>query len=53
MVNPFAGALNSYDAIIVDSESFSKQVPRLLLVAAWCVVTLVAARRAARQPRFR
>jgi ABC-type transport system involved in multi-copper enzyme maturation permease subunit len=53
MVNPFAGALNTYDAVIVDSETFFAQWPRLVLVAVWLGAASFAALRAARRPTFR
>ncbi|MEI6972270.1 MAG: ABC transporter permease [bacterium] len=53
MVNPFAGAINTYDAVIVDSETFSPQLPRLALVVIWLGLMLLAARHAARKPCFR
>jgi ABC-type transport system involved in multi-copper enzyme maturation permease subunit len=53
MVNPFAGALNTYDAVIVDSDPFTSQLPRLALVLVWLGLTFVAARRSARRPCFR
>lgn len=52
-VNPFSGALNTYDAVIVDSDPFLAQLPRLALVLAWLAVAFLAARRTARRPRFR
>ncbi len=52
-VNPFAGALNTYDAVIVDSDPFGAQLPRLVLVVLWLVLTFLAARAAARHPAFR
>lgn len=52
-VNPFAGALNTYDAVIIDSNPFTTQLPRLLLVIGWLVVTFAAARFTARHPAFR
>ncbi len=51
-VNPFAGALNTFDSVIIDSEPFSAQLARLTLVAAWLVLCLLAARRSARHPNF-
>ena len=53
MVNPFAGALNTYDAVIVDSDPFTSQLPRLALVLVWLGLTFVAARHSARRPCFR
>lgn len=51
-VNPFAGALNTFDSVIIDSEPFSAQYARLLLVSTWLVVCLLAARRSATHPKF-
>jgi hypothetical protein len=53
MVNPFASALNTFDSVIIDSEPFGKQLLRLLVVLVWLGVTLAAARRTGRKPRFR
>ena len=52
-INPFAGALNTYDAVIIDSDPFGAQLPRLALVIAWLLVTFISARVAARHPTFR
>ncbi len=52
-VNPFAGALNTYDAVIVDSDLFVAQLPRLALVLVWLGLTFLAARAAACHPAFR
>jgi hypothetical protein len=52
-VNPFSGALNTYDAVIIDGGPFLAQLPRLALVLTWLAVTFPAARRTARRPRFR
>jgi ABC-type transport system involved in multi-copper enzyme maturation permease subunit len=51
-VNPFAGALNTFDSVIIDSEPFSVQTARLFLVAAWLGLCLLAARRSASRPDF-
>jgi ABC-type transport system involved in multi-copper enzyme maturation permease subunit len=51
-VNPFAGALNSFDSVIIDSDPFSAQMGRLFLVAAWLVLCLLAARHSAGRPDF-
>jgi len=53
MVNPFAGALNTYDATIVDREGVFRQIGRLALVWSWLVLAFWAARHAVRKPRFR
>jgi len=52
-INPFSGALNTYDAVIIDSDPFLAQLPRLALVLIWLAITFLAARRTARRPRFR
>ncbi len=51
-INPFAGALNTFDSVIIDSEPFSAQVARLLLVVVWLGLCLLAARRSAAHPNF-
>jgi ABC-type transport system involved in multi-copper enzyme maturation permease subunit len=51
-VNPLAGALNTFDSVIIDSQSFSAQVGRLILVVAWLGLCLLAARRSASHPKF-
>jgi len=53
MVNPFSGALNTFDAVIIDSDPFSSQISRLILVIVWLVITFIAARLSARRPVFR
>jgi len=52
-INPFAGAHNTFDAVIIDSDLFGAQLPRLALVLAWLMVTFISARVAARRPTFR
>jgi ABC-type transport system involved in multi-copper enzyme maturation permease subunit len=52
-VNPFSGALNTFDAVIIDSDPFSYQLPRLALVLGWLAATFLAARLAAHRPAFR
>ena len=51
-INPFAGALNTFDSVIIDSQPFSAQLARALLVAVWMVGCLIAARRSAVHPNF-
>jgi ABC-type transport system involved in multi-copper enzyme maturation permease subunit len=51
-VNPFAGALNTFDSVIIDSDPFAAQTARLFLVAAWLVLCLLAAWRSTRHPHF-
>lgn len=46
-VNPFAGALNTFDSVIIDSDPFSAQLTRLVLVVAWFGLCLFLARRSA------
>jgi hypothetical protein len=52
-VNPFAGVLNTCDAVIVEGDLLAAQLPRLILVLAWLLATFLAARTSARRPRFR
>jgi ABC-type transport system involved in multi-copper enzyme maturation permease subunit len=52
-VNPFAGALNTYDAVIIDGDPFGAQLSHLSLVLVWLLVTFIAARVAARHITFR
>ena len=51
-INPLAGALNTFDSVIIDSEPFSAQLARLLLVAVWVGLCLIAARRSAANIHF-
>jgi ABC-type transport system involved in multi-copper enzyme maturation permease subunit len=51
-VNPFAGALNTFDSVIIDSQPFADQVGRLILVIVWLGFCLLAARRNAAHPNF-
>jgi ABC-type transport system involved in multi-copper enzyme maturation permease subunit len=51
-INPLAGALNTFDSVIIDSDPFAAQTMRLILVAAWLLICLIAARRSARRPAF-
>jgi ABC-type transport system involved in multi-copper enzyme maturation permease subunit len=51
-INPLAGALNTLDSVIIDSEPFSAQAARLSLVVAWLILCLLAARRSAAHPNF-
>ena len=51
-INPFSGALNTYDAVIIDGNSFLAQLLRLVVVALWLGLTFAAARVASRHPRF-
>jgi ABC-type transport system involved in multi-copper enzyme maturation permease subunit len=51
-INPFAGALNTFDSVIIDSDPFSAQVARLFLVMAWLALCLFAARRNATRAYF-
>jgi ABC-type transport system involved in multi-copper enzyme maturation permease subunit len=52
-VNPFSGALNTFDAVIIDSDPFTGQLGRLALVAVWVAAMFVLARLASRRPTFR
>jgi ABC-type transport system involved in multi-copper enzyme maturation permease subunit len=51
-INPFAGALNTFDGVIIDSEPFTKQSARFFLVAAWLALSFLLARRSAAKPNF-
>lgn len=51
-INPFAGALNTFDSVIIDSDPFSAQIARLFLVVAWLGLCLIVARRSAARPDF-
>jgi ABC-type transport system involved in multi-copper enzyme maturation permease subunit len=51
-INPFAGALNTFDSVIIDSDPFSAQTARLFLVMVWLVLCLLAARHNATRPYF-
>ncbi len=51
-INPFAGALNTFDSVIIDSDPFLTQTTRLILVTAWLLLCLFAARRSAVHPNF-
>jgi ABC-type transport system involved in multi-copper enzyme maturation permease subunit len=46
-INPLAAALNTSDSVIIDSEPFSAQVTRLLIVAAWLGLCFILARQSA------
>lgn len=52
-VNPFSGALNTFDAVIIDSDPFTGQLGRLALVAVWVAAMFAVARLASRRPTFR
>ena len=52
-LNPFAGALNTFDSVIIDSEPFTAQSGRWVLVVVWLVVCLLVARRSAAHPEFK
>lgn len=51
-VNPFAGAINTFDRVIIDSEPFGGQMGRLILVVAWLAFSFLMARRSAGKPTF-
>lgn len=40
MLNPFSGALNAYDAVIIDSQSILAQAGHLTIVLVWLMATL-------------
>lgn len=52
-VNPFSGALNTYDAVIIDSDPLTSQLGRLALVLIWLGLMFAVARLSARRPVFR
>jgi len=52
-VNPFSGALNTFDAVIIDSDPFTGQLARLFLVLIWLGLMFAFARISARRPVFR
>lgn len=52
-INPFAGALNTFDSVIIDSDPFTSQISRLVLVGVWLLLCLLAARHCARRPNLR
>lgn len=39
-VNPFSGALNAYDAVIIDSQSIVAQAPHFAVTLVWLALTL-------------
>ncbi len=51
-INPFAGALNTFDSVIIDSDPFSAQLPRLFLEIAWLALCLLMARQSAARTNF-
>jgi ABC-type transport system involved in multi-copper enzyme maturation permease subunit len=51
-INPFAGALNTFDSVIIDSDPFSAQTVRLFLVVGWLLLCLLAARHSSGRPDF-
>lgn len=53
LINPFSSVLNTYDAVIIDSEPFSTQFIHLILVISWILITFLIARKVAFRPRFR
>ncbi|MFC6685641.1 hypothetical protein ACFQGA_15020 [Marinobacter koreensis] len=52
-INPFSGALNTYDAVIIDSDPFMSQLGRLVLVLLWLGIMFGVARLSARRPAIR
>lgn len=40
MVNPFSGALNAYDAVIIDSQTVLAQLPHFAVTLVWLALTL-------------
>jgi ABC-2 type transport system permease protein len=47
-VNPFSAALNSFDSIVIDSQTFLAQGVRFAVVLAWFLLTMAFAGRSAR-----
>lgn len=43
LINPFSGALNAYDAVIIDSQPIIAQVVPLAVVFTWLAITLAFA----------
>lgn len=39
-VNPFSGALNAYDAVIIDSQAIFAQLPHFAVTLAWLAISL-------------
>jgi len=52
IINPFAGALNTFDSVIIDSQPFYAQLARALIVSVWMTGCLIAARHSAAHPRY-
>jgi len=42
-INPFSGAVNAYDAVIIDSKSIIAQSPALVLALLWLAIALALA----------
>ena len=42
-VNPFSGALNAYDAVVIDSQGILQQGMHVLPVMVWLAATLLFA----------
>lgn len=51
-VNPFAGALNTFDSVIIDSQSLSVQAARFMLVLVWLVSSFLVAWHSTTRPNF-
>lgn len=51
-INPFAGAINTFDSVMIDSQPFSVQIGRLVLVVVWLGICWLAARRSTVHPKF-
>lgn len=41
--NPFSGALNAYDAVIIDSQTIVTQLPHFAVTLVWLILTLLFA----------
>lgn len=39
-VNPFSAAVNAYDAVIIDSQAITAQIPHLAAALVWLILTL-------------
>jgi ABC-type transport system involved in multi-copper enzyme maturation permease subunit len=44
-VNPFSAALNTFDSVVIDSQSFGAQMGRFAITLIWLVLTLWFAKR--------
>lgn len=51
-VNPFAGALNSFDSLLIDNDPLSAQSLRLIMIAIWTAGAMLIARRMTQTPNI-